>query len=321
MKVEAVTLQESAQTTSIPAKQPAPAVSFRDVLSDVQASSSAELSRTDTRPATYTVRKGDSLWKICKAELQAAGRDARPHAISASVARVAAANGIANPDRIIVGQRIDLSALGARAKNGVVSSTSTSPATRSKIAAPPLRPRADSTALAAGGPGNAVRAASRVRDLSGIIQSLLNQGSEPAKTVGMQYPLRGPVRVVSSFGMRNDPFTGRRQHHDGIDLAAVSGAQIYPAQAGRVVFSGWQGGYGRVIIVDHGNGLRTVYSHNSRNLATLGSWVSPDNPIALVGSTGRSTGAHLHFEVRKHGRPVDPMPFLNGPSLKVAQAS
>jgi len=123
-------------------------------------------------------------------------------------------------------------------------------------------------------------------------------------------PLHDPARVTSGFGMRRDPFTGRPAFHKGVDLAAKPGTHIYPIADGVVKFSGWQGGYGRVVIVEHADGLESVYAHNTDNLVTPGQTVRADMPIAKVGSTGRSTGPHLHFEVRRDGRAVDPMPHL-----------
>jgi len=131
--------------------------------------------------------------------------------------------------------------------------------------------------------------------------------------------VEGPARLTSGFGMRSDPFNGDMQHHNGVDLAAQPGAQIHPLKKGAVVFSGWQPGYGKVVIVRHSDGLETVYGHNERNLARKGQTVAPDSAIALVGSSGRSTGPHLHFEVRQNGRAVNPIPYLKRNTLKVAE--
>ncbi len=124
--------------------------------------------------------------------------------------------------------------------------------------------------------------------------------------------IRDPARMSSGFGMRRDPFTGRPAFHKGVDLAAKTGTDIYPVDTGVVKFSGWQSGYGRVVIVEHSDGMESVYAHNSNNLVTPGQLVGPDAPIAKVGSSGRSTGPHLHFEVRRDGRAIDPMPYLRG---------
>lgn len=127
-------------------------------------------------------------------------------------------------------------------------------------------------------------------------------------------PSRWPVtggRVSSSFGYRNSPFGGGREFHNGIDIAARTGTPVKAAGSGRVVFSGWRSGYGNTIIIDHGYGLRSLYAHNSSLLVSSGSRVEAGETIARVGSTGRSTGPHLHFTVKKDGTPVNPMNYLN----------
>ncbi len=115
-------------------------------------------------------------------------------------------------------------------------------------------------------------------------------------------PTRG--RLTSAFGMR-----GGRQH-TGIDIAAPRGTPILAADAGRVSFSGRKGSYGNLVIIDHENGYQTYYAHNSRNLVGRGKRVYKGQKIAEMGSTGRSTGSHLHFEVRKNGAPVNPQGFV-----------
>lgn len=112
--------------------------------------------------------------------------------------------------------------------------------------------------------------------------------------------------ISSRFGLRRDPIDGSIKFHDGIDIAAPTGYPVKVPLAGRVIFSGSVGGYGKMVEVDHGNGLVSRYAHNSVNLIAAGDEVQAGQAIALVGSTGHSTGAHLHFEVRKAGKPVDP---------------
>lgn len=131
---------------------------------------------------------------------------------------------------------------------------------------------------------------------------------------GTQDEIHVPVHgVVSSpFGLRPDPFNGEARFHDGVDIAAPSGTSVKAAAAGKVIFSGQAGGYGNLVEVDHGNGLITRYGHNAANLVSLGDEIAAGQPIALVGSTGRSTGAHLHFEVRRAGKPVNPEALLGG---------
>ena len=122
-----------------------------------------------------------------------------------------------------------------------------------------------------------------------------------------------PVRkgwMSSTFGSRRDPFTGRRTYHDGIDYAARSGTPIYSVAAGVVTASGRRGGYGNTVEVDHGNGVVSRYAHCKRNLVKVGDKVSKGQKIALLGSTGRSTGPHVHYEILKHGKPINPHQFM-----------
>lgn len=128
--------------------------------------------------------------------------------------------------------------------------------------------------------------------------------SQPHASPGGRY-------LTSGFGARYDPFGRGRRFHSGIDLAARVGDSVMAMAAGRVAFSGWQGGYGYIVEVDHGNGYRTKYAHNSKLLVRVGQRVEVGQVVAKAGSTGRSTGAHLHVEVWKGGRAVDPRPFLD----------
>lgn len=123
------------------------------------------------------------------------------------------------------------------------------------------------------------------------------------------WPVRG--EITSTFGPRRSPFGGRRsEFHDGIDLAAPWGAPIAAAGDGVVVFTGYRPGYGRTVVISHGYGYRTSYSHVSRYLVETGARVKKGEAIALVGSSGRSTGPHLHFMVEKDGALIDPLRLL-----------
>jgi murein DD-endopeptidase MepM/ murein hydrolase activator NlpD len=131
--------------------------------------------------------------------------------------------------------------------------------------------------------------------------------------VRMAFPSRLPVwRGVTSsgFGARRDPFTGRRARHEGLDFPAPMGAPILASAGGRVVYAGVRGPYGKTVVIDHGNGLATLYGHASRVLVRRGDLIMPRQQIAAVGSTGRSTGAHLHFEVIRNGVRVEPRDYL-----------
>ncbi|PRY05113.1 M23 family metallopeptidase [Paraburkholderia sp. BL25I1N1] len=127
------------------------------------------------------------------------------------------------------------------------------------------------------------------------------------------FPGRMPAdgaRFGSPFGNRTDPFTHRLSFHPGLDLVAKTGTPILAAAGGRVVFAGEKSGYGNAVEIDHGNGLMTRYGHASRIVVHVGDLVLPRQYIADVGSTGRSTGPHLHFEVLVDGAPVNPVAYL-----------
>jgi murein DD-endopeptidase MepM/ murein hydrolase activator NlpD len=117
--------------------------------------------------------------------------------------------------------------------------------------------------------------------------------------------------LSSPFGWRTDPFTGRQKFHSGIDIAAEMGTPVFALQKGVVVFSGLYGGYGNVVVLSHGNQLYTLYGHHSQLLVQPGQVVLPGQPIATVGSTGHSTGPHLHFEVHYQQQYVNPVVYLS----------
>ena len=117
--------------------------------------------------------------------------------------------------------------------------------------------------------------------------------------------------ITSGFGTRNDPIRGGLAHHLGIDFDANKGDPVLAAAGGVVRFAGVKSGYGQVVEVDHGNGYSTLYGHNSRIVVRAGDIVRPGQTLARAGSTGRSTGPHVHFEVHVNGRPVNPRKFLD----------
>jgi murein DD-endopeptidase MepM/ murein hydrolase activator NlpD len=114
----------------------------------------------------------------------------------------------------------------------------------------------------------------------------------------------------SSFGWRLDPFTGHNAFHEGLDFTAETGTPIYASADGIVTTAEQQPDYGRIIKINHGAGIETRYAHTSKILVKVGDRVLRGQKIALVGSTGRSTGSHLHFEVRLNGEPLDPRKYL-----------
>jgi len=128
-----------------------------------------------------------------------------------------------------------------------------------------------------------------------------------------------PLTLSSGFGVRSDPFNGAAALHAGLDITGDRGQPIFAAAAGRVITVGQQGGYGNLVVVDHGHGLQTRYGHLSGFDVRPGQMVARGQQIARMGSTGRSTGDHLHFEVRVNDRAINPRPFLeaNADVLKV----
>ncbi len=124
----------------------------------------------------------------------------------------------------------------------------------------------------------------------------------------MAYP--SDASTSSPFGWRMHPVLGYRRFHAGLDFAASYGSTIRAADSGTVIFAGWYGGYGRAVIIDHGNGITTLYGHTNELYVADGQAVERGQAIAAVGSTGLSTGPHLHFEVRRNGTPVDPTNYL-----------
>lgn len=128
-------------------------------------------------------------------------------------------------------------------------------------------------------------------------------------------PTGKPIKsgwLSSYFGRRIDPFDGRRGMHTGIDFAGRKNSEVVAVAAGVVRWSGVKSGFGKIVEIDHGNGLATRYAHNNKNLVKVGDTVKKGQTIALMGSTGRTTGYHVHFEILKDGRPVNPLKFIRG---------
>lgn len=126
-------------------------------------------------------------------------------------------------------------------------------------------------------------------------------------------PTGAPVekmRITSNFGMRNDPFNGKPTRHRGIDFAGTIGTELRAVAPGRVISAGERVGYGTTVEIDHGLGFTTLYAHLSQITVSRGDWVRPGTVVGLAGSTGRSTGPHLHYEIRYKGTPFDPAKFV-----------
>ena len=154
----------------------------------------------------------------------------------------------------------------------------------------------------------------RMLAISDNIKSML-QGLETASVMpsgggngSFVWPCSGPI--TSYYGWRVHPIFGTRKYHSGMDIAVDYGTPIHAAAAGVVVYSGWMGGYGYAIMIDHGGGLVTIYGHNSSLAVSEGQRVSQGQLVAYAGSTGYSTGPHCHFEVRLHGEVTEPLNYL-----------
>jgi len=140
------------------------------------------------------------------------------------------------------------------------------------------------------------------------ISASVSRGNPTPGNHRFSWPVNGPI--TSPFGYRNDPVLGGNRLHAGVDIGASSGTPIKAAGDGVVVMAGWNGGYGNFTLIDHGGGLATGYGHQSRIGVSIGQHVSTGEVIGYVGSTGASTGPHLHWEVRVNGTPVDPMGWV-----------
>ncbi|MDN5752851.1 MAG: M23 family metallopeptidase, partial [Nitrosospira sp.] len=149
-------------------------------------------------------------------------------------------------------------------------------------------------------------------DKLGALDSVLMQDRLKKKMIPSIMPVNTKW-YSSGFGVRIDPFTGRSAFHEGVDFTAATGTPIVAAAGGIVVYSGYHPEYGNMIDIDHGNDLVSRYAHASKRIVTLGQVVVRGQKIAEVGSTGRSTGPHLHFEVRHRGAPQNPSRFLKMP--------
>lgn len=143
-----------------------------------------------------------------------------------------------------------------------------------------------------------------------IIKRSRNTGSYEGGQ--MQWPVPGYSRISSPFGYRIHPILKVKKLHTGIDIPADTGTPIVAAAAGTVIYAGTLGGYGKTVMVDHNGGIVTLYAHNSQILVKEGQVVERGETLSKAGSTGMSTGPHLHFEVRENGTYVDPMPYLKG---------
>lgn len=177
-----------------------------------------------------------------------------------------------------------------------------------------------------GGEGGADGQPAQIPSLTAMVDELQSQLSSREQQLGVLenliltrelnkqvYPEGRPVQegfISSYFGQRADPFTGYTATHKGIDFAGPEGTSVISVAAGLVTFAGDRAGYGNMVEVNHGNGMVTRYGHNEKLLVKQGEMIRKGQEVALMGSTGRSTGPHLHFEVVKNGIQVDPLRFI-----------
>ena len=173
------------------------------------------------------------------------------------------------------------------------------------------------------GPGDFVLPAMPVRPLACIaIAILLFPQDEPVRAQGAGMAQASVLPYLSSgFGYRRHPISGGVRFHTGIDIPAANGTPVRASASGEVRIAAYTGGYGLMVELDHGAAVRTRYAHLSRMLVQPGERIEAGQVIGLVGSTGRSTGNHLHFEVRRGGLALDPIPFLGAASPAVAITS
>lgn len=249
-------------------------------------------SATAARADRHTVREGENLSTIVRDQLEKQGRQPSVQEIVDGVNAVARANGLDNADLIHPGQQLDLTPLKAEALTG------------------------------AGGPA-AARRLQGAGAVSQLVAGILGASADLTETSPPDALWQGILgaegELSSGYGMRRDPFTGERRFHHGLDIAAPTGTPIQPVGSGEVVFSGWRKGYGRMVTVRHEDGTESIYAHTSKNLVREGDRVDPEDTIALVGSTGRSTGPHLHLEIRQEDESVDPGAYLRQDRVLLAQ--
>jgi murein DD-endopeptidase MepM/ murein hydrolase activator NlpD len=275
------------------------------------------------------VKRGDTLTAICRDCLKGQGKPADALSVHRAVQQVSAANQLSDPDLIFPGQSISLNALVDQRPDTLARAE----ALPRKPVGGPAFPAAVERGLAGtrrialesatfGGqtaPRNVTDASRMLESVAKTVQ-VRNAVATTLPSRPWESVLEGSGVLTSPFGMRRDPFTGHPAFHKGIDIAAARGTEIQAYDSGEVVFSGWRGGYGNLVVLRHPNGLETRYGHASELSVKVGDTVRTGQVVGKVGSTGRSTGDHLHFEVRVGGEAVNPLPYLkNRTALQVAE--
>ena len=147
-------------------------------------------------------------------------------------------------------------------------------------------------------------------DKLGAMETMLMDKSVQNKTLPEGVPIASGW-ISSLFGWRADPINGKREFHEGVDFSSRENTQVVAVASGIVTWSGIRSGYGNMVEISHGNDYITRYAHNRKNLVAVGDKVDKGQPVAIMGSTGRSTGTHVHFEVVRNGKPVDPKKYIS----------
>ncbi|MBI3997398.1 MAG: peptidoglycan DD-metalloendopeptidase family protein [Armatimonadetes bacterium] len=269
-------------------------------------------------PRTHSVQGGDSLWTISQR-------------YGVSVEALASANGLAPQAVLPVGKRLVVPSGGAASASPAAPARATAPATAVHVvqSGQSLWTIASQygttveTLMAVNNlsddrlmPGQRLvvsgRALPRHRQVGQAAVPRQRQARPESPEADVAALRAGGALIWPTQGVITSRFGWRRyrRHHEGIDLAAPRGTPIYAARDGVVDFAGWKGGYGRVVYIDHGGGVVSVYGHASKLLVKTGQPVKKGQVIALVGCTGACTGAHVHFEVRVSGRAVNPLQYL-----------
>ena len=254
----------------------------------------------------HVVRPGETVWTI-----------AQQHGLPPD--RIVSANRLVNPDRLQIGDRLAVPAIASRGASPARRPSAASSQEKTHVVRPGETlwgvARSHGTTVGALASLNRLSDADRLQPgqkillrgvAGGTSSNRLTTPTAPAPASRLRLQWRWPSRgvITSRFGFR-----GRRHHH-GIDIAAPVGTPIFAVRDGTVRFAGRQGGYGLLVILDHGDGLATWYGHASRILVTVGQQVRQGDAIAAVGTTGNVTGPNVHFEVRRNNVPLDPLRFL-----------
>ncbi|MBK5251752.1 MAG: peptidoglycan DD-metalloendopeptidase family protein [Peptostreptococcaceae bacterium] len=158
------------------------------------------------------------------------------------------------------------------------------------------------------------KAVDELNALAKKIEEEIRRKQSDAEYAGgiMTWPAPGYTRITSMFGYRIHPILKTKKMHTGIDIGVPANSSIVAAQSGTVIAAGYNGGYGKIVMIDHGGGIVTLYAHNNTLLVKEGDKVAKGQAISKSGSTGLSTGPHLHFEVRENGEYVNPVPWVKG---------